>query len=333
MNANNPKISVIVPIYGVGKYIEKCTHSLMEQTMSDGVEFIFVNDATKDSSIDILKRVLSDYPEKVGQVKIISHDVNKGLPAARNTGIKVASGEYIVHIDGDDFPEPQMLELLYKAVKENDADMAWCDYYITFTDKKRVIAQPVFTTPLDAIKGMLRGVMKYNVWNKICRRSLYLDNGILFPDGHSMGEDLTMIMVALHTKNCVAVKMPLYNYVQNPGQMSAVCDDKKLHSLLFNCNRLLDYISNNFPHLGLESEFPAFCQLIKWPFLLDGKISSYKRWHQWFPSSNNLIWRTKGINKRIKLIEWCAAKHLLPVVWLHYIIVIKLYYGVVYDKT
>lgn len=332
-DAVKPKISVIVPIYGVEKYIEKCIRSLLEQTMVDGVEFIFVNDATKDCSMDILERVLADYPERASQVRIVSHNVNKGLPTARNTGIRVASGDYIVHVDGDDFLEHQMLELLYKAVKENDADMAWCDYYITFrSNKRRVISQPVFSKPLDAIKGMLRGTMKYNVWNKICRRSLYVDNGILFPDGHSMGEDLTMIMVTLQAKKCVVVKKPLYNYVQNPGQMSGVCDDRKLQSLRFNCNSLLRYISNNFAHLDLESEFPAFCQLIKWPFLLDGKVSSYKRWQQWFPESNNLIWQTKGINKRIKFIEWCAAKHFFPIVWLHYIIVIKFYYGIVYNR-
>ena len=333
MDASKTKISVIVPVYGVNKYIGKCTHSLMKQTMTDGVEFIFVNDATKDDSIDVLKRVLSYYPEKLNQVKIINHDVNKGLPAARNTGINVASGKYIVHIDGDDFLEHKMLELLYKAVEDNDADVAWCDYYITFTDKRRVISQPIITNTLDAIKGMLRGGIKYNVWNKICRRSLYVDNGISFPDGYSMGEDLTMIMLFLHAKKCAVVKSPLYNYVQNSGQMSAIYDEDKLHSLFFNCERLLNYISQEFPYLYLESEFPSFCQLIKWPFLLDGKISSYKRWHRWFPDSNNRIWQTKGICKRIKLIEWCAAKHLFPIVWLHYVLVVKFYYGVIYKKS
>ena len=332
-NIVNPEISVVVPIYGVEKYIEKCAYSLMEQTMTAGVEFIFVNDATKDSSIFVLKKVLSNYPEKTNQVKIITHDVNKGLPAARNTGIEIASGKYIVHVDGDDYLEPQMLELLYKAVEENDADMAWCDYYLTFTDKKRIIAQPVFNNSIDAVRGMLRGTMKYNVWNKICRRSLYVDNGILFPVGYPMGEDLTMIKIALHAQNCVVVKKPLYNYVQNPGQMSAVCDDKKLRSLLFNSKNLLDYINEKFFHFGLDSEFPAFCQLIKWPFLLDGKLSSYKRWHQWFSESNGMIWQTKGINTRIKFIEWCAAKHLFPIVWLHYVLVIKLYYGLVYNRS
>lgn len=332
MNEYTPKISVIVPVYGVEHYIERCARSLMEQTMTDEVEYIFINDATKDKSIDILEDVLSSNPAFHDQSKIISHEKNKGLPSARNTGLSIASGEYIVHVDGDDYLEPQMLELLYKAATENDADFVWCDYYLSFPDKKRIIKQPVHNTSLGAIKGMLRGTMKYNVWNKMCKRSLYADNNIVFPDGNPMGEDLTMIMVALHAHKCATVNLPLYNYVQNLGQMSSSYNEKKLQSLLFNCNRLLNYISNHFHYLDLESEYPAFCQLMKWPFLLDGKYSSYKRWHEWFLDSNHFIWQTKGVNLRIKFIEWCAAKHLLPIVWFHYIIVVKFYYGIVYGK-
>lgn len=327
-----PEISVIVPIYGVEKYIARCAESLFEQTMTDNVEFLFINDSTKDNSIKVLQAIISKYPHLKSQISIINHSKNKGLPTARNTGLSKAKGRYVVHIDGDDFAEPQMLECLYKAVVDSNADFAWCDYYITFSNKKRIISQPSFVKPIDAVRGMLRGAMKYNVWNKICRRSLYTDNYITFPNGNAMGEDLTMIMVVLHAKRCVYVNKALYNYVQNEGQMTATYDQKKLVSLRFNCDRLQHYINSKFPDLDLDSENAALCQLIKWPFLLDGKLSSYRRWYEWFPESNRFIWQTKGVNFRIKIIEWCAAKYLWPVVWLHYIFVIKLYYGIVYCK-
>lgn len=330
--AKHLKISVLVPIYGVERYIRRCAVSLLNQTMKEGIELIFINDATKDHSIEILKEVISSHPDYPGDVSIISHETNKGLPAARNTGLKAARGEYIVHIDGDDYAEPEMLELLYKAVKDNEADYAWCDYYITFDDKKRVIKQPLFSEPLDAVRGMLRGSMKYNVWNKMCRRSLYSDNHILFPEGYAMGEDLTMIMVALRARKIAFISKPLYNYVQNANQMTAIFDEKKLECLRYNCDRLREYINNNFADSGLESENAALCQLMKWPFLLDGKYTSYRRWHEWFPESNKFIWQTKGVNTRIKFIEWCAAKHLYPFIWLHYILVIKVFYGLVYGK-
>lgn len=327
-----PDISVIIPIYGVEKYIARCAKSLFTQTKTENVEFLFINDSTKDNSINILQDVILEYPHLKSQIRIIHHDVNKGLPSARNTGLSNANGQYVIHVDSDDFAEPCMLEYLYKAVVDNQADFAWCDYYITFNNKKRVISQPYFPTPLEAVRGMLRGSMKYNVWNKICRRALYEDNHICFPDGHAMGEDLTMIMVALHAQRCVYVDKTLYNYVQNEGQMTANYDQKKLASLRFNCDRLQNYIQSNFQDLSLESENASLCQLMKWPFLLDGKLSSYRKWQKWFPESNRHIWQTKGVNFHIKFIEWCAAKHLFPIVWLHYLLVIKLFYSIVYRK-
>lgn len=323
-------ISVIIPMYGVENYIARCARSLFDQTLTRDVEFIFIDDASKDRSSEILQSVIDEYSGQNLNVKIIRHDKNQGLPSARNTGLRNAQGDYVMHVDGDDFLEKSALELLYKAVIDNDADVAWCDYYITFENKKRVIAQPCFDTPEDAVRGMLRGTMKYNVWNKLCRKSLYDNHKITFPDGRSMGEDLTMIMVFLHASRCTYVNKPLYNYVQNPNQMTATYDEEKLDSLRYNCNRVSQYIDLHFNHIDYRNEYSALKQLMKWPFLLDGKYSSYKRWQKWFPESNDYIWQTKGVNKRIQFVEWCAAKHLFPLVWLHYLLVIKIYYGIVY---
>lgn len=323
------KVSVIIPIYKVELFIERCVVSLMEQTLDD-VEYIFVDDASPDGSVNILREVVERYSLRKDCVKIINHSENKGLPAARNTGLAEATGEYIFHCDSDDFVELDMLESLYNKAKECDADVVWCDYYITFDKKRRIIAQPQFETPQDAVRGMLRGKMKYNVWNKLVKRLLYVDNKITFPEGKSMGEDLTMIMAFLHAKKCAYVNKPLYNYVQNPNQMTATYNEEKLESLKYNCNRISQYIENKFGDADYRNEYSALKQLMKWPFLLDGKYSSYKRWHKWFPESNAFIWQTKGVNTRIKIIEWCASKHLWPIIWIHYIVVIKWFYGIMY---
>ena len=189
------KVSVIIPIYNVSRFIVRCVNSLMMQTL-DEIEYIFVNDATPDNSMELLRGVIERYPGRSAQVRIVNHMQNKGLPAARNTGLNVATGEYIIHCDSDDFVEPDMLELMYQTAKERDADFVWSDWFLSYENKERYMVQPSYSTPYEALKGMLDGSMKYNVWNKLVKRSLYVDNDISFPAGHGMGEDMTMIRLA-----------------------------------------------------------------------------------------------------------------------------------------
>ena len=154
------KVSVIIPIYKVEKFIERCVRSLMEQTLKE-VEYIFVDDATPDKSIEVLERCLALYPNR--KTEILHHSQNQGLPAARNTGLQVATGKYIFHCDSDDYVEHDMLEKLYLQAEQTNADIVWCDWFLTFAENERYMKQPQFETTIDALKGILSGVMKYNV--------------------------------------------------------------------------------------------------------------------------------------------------------------------------
>ena len=99
------KISILVPIYNVSKYIERCAHSLMEQSY-ENIEYVFVDDCTPDNSITLLKGVIAKYPHRQDQVKIISHEHNKGLAGARITALNSATGDYVVHVEADDYIAP-----------------------------------------------------------------------------------------------------------------------------------------------------------------------------------------------------------------------------------
>ena len=168
------KVSVVVPVYRVEKFIRYCAETLMQQTLKE-VEYIFVNDATPDHSMEILQEVLICYPERQDDIIIVTHEVNKGLPAARNTGLQIAQGEYIFHCDSDDFVEPDMLEVLYTEAVRKEADIVWCDWFLSFEKNERYMKQPSFDTAHKALKAMLGGGMKYNVWNKLVRHKLYVD--------------------------------------------------------------------------------------------------------------------------------------------------------------
>ena len=152
-------VSIIIPIFKVRNFIERCVCSLFEQTLKD-VEYIFVDDASPDDSIDILKSCIDRYPERKDQVIILTHEQNQGLPAARNTGLAVATGEYVFHCDSDDFVEKDMLEEMYKAAKTQDADMVYCDFYLSFEKNERYMSNPVYETADSMLRqGLLGGNM------------------------------------------------------------------------------------------------------------------------------------------------------------------------------
>ena len=123
----HPKVSVIVAIYNSEKYIEECARSLFTQTL-DEIEYIFVNDATPDNSICILKNVLKEYPNRQSYAKIINLETNGGIAHARQIGISQASGEYIIHADSDDWVDNDMYERLYVYAKETNSDIVGCNF-------------------------------------------------------------------------------------------------------------------------------------------------------------------------------------------------------------
>ena len=209
-----PKVSVIVPVYGVEKYIERCARSLFEQTLED-IEFIFVDDCTPDKSIEILKNVLEDYPQRKKQVKIERHEKNRGLPIARQSGLKVASGDYIIHCDSDDWVDVTMYEKMFNKALEEDADMVVCDYYRTDGVTHRDILGFISMQKEPFIREMLYMRTSWAVWNKLAKRDLYHPN-FTYPTG-AMAEDLLIsTQLALLSKRISFLRDPFYYYYDNP---------------------------------------------------------------------------------------------------------------------
>lgn len=324
------QVSIIVPIFKVRNFIERCICSLLEQTLKN-VEYIFVDDASPDDSIDILKACIERYPERKGQVRILVHEENQGLPAARNTGLAMATGEYVFHCDSDDFVEVDMLEAMYKAAKEKDADMVYCDFYLSFEKNERYMPNPVYETAEDMFrKGLLGGAMKYNVWNKLVKRSLYTDNNITFPAGHAMGEDMTMIRLAACAKSVAYVPKAFYHYVKlNANAYSATMSERHKVDILFNVNQTVEFLQNKFGN-ALDKEIAFFKLNTKLPFLITDDKSQYEVWKEWWPEANKYICENKTQAFRTRLVQWLAAKGQFWAVKLYFKVVYKLVYGVIY---
>lgn len=214
-------VSVIVPIYGVEKYIEKCARSIFEQTYTD-LEIIFVDDCTPDNSISILKRVLEEYPQMKDKTQILSYPQNRGLAGARKFGLEAAHGDYLLQIDSDDFIAHNMIEVMVDKATEEDADIVICDFNMIRNGKE---SHPHVDPSLDHIecmKQVLTGEVHGSVANKLIRRSLYKDNNIAPIQGLNMMEDLSVMYRLLYfAKKLAYVPQPFYNYVLREGSISA----------------------------------------------------------------------------------------------------------------
>ncbi|MCQ2256416.1 MAG: glycosyltransferase family 2 protein [Bacteroidaceae bacterium] len=174
---NHISVSVIIPIYNVEQYIERCARSLMEQTMKDGIEFIFVDDCSLDTSMLILQETLSCYPERKTQITIIHNEVNCGPSETRKIGVSVAKGDYLAFCDSDDWLELNMFHVLYSKAIEMGADVVACRYFKEFTDytQESMIRYEGLQQGKDIVASPYYVVM-INLWNKLIKRILVTTN-------------------------------------------------------------------------------------------------------------------------------------------------------------
>ncbi|MGV6943849.1 glycosyltransferase family 2 protein [Sphingobacterium kyonggiense] len=325
-------VSVIIPMFKVQAFVGQCARQLFSQTLQN-VEFIFVDDCSPDESSSIVKKVLEDFPARKSQVQIVRHEQNKGLPSARNTGLSLAKGDYIFHCDGDDWLETNALELLWNKAQEEQADLVFCDWYLSFKNNERYMSQDPGTSDLDGlklIKLMLSGKLKYNVWNKLVKRELYLDHDIRFPDGYGMGEDMTMIRLSAAAKKVSYLPKGLYHYVQlNNEAFTKKPSDKHFEQIRFNVNQTLSYLMDRFGDKLLE-DMEFFKLNIKLPFLISSDTFSYKRWNEWYPEANTFIDKNPSFNFRTRFIQKAAMKKQYWLIKGYYYLVIRMVYGLIY---
>ncbi len=234
------KVSVLVPVYGVEKYIERCVISLFEQTYND-IEFIFVNDCTKDDSIAVLHNVLQRYPNRTQQVKIIKHVVNRGLAAARNTALDNATGDYLMHVDSDDYLETNAVELLVGMALEKNADIVVCDAKVVFKHKEAQVLSFPINDKETYLRGILNKSIAPSIWGKLYSMKFYKDSGVRSIEGLNHGEDYAVVprLVYLATK-VVKLNVALYNYVQyNEGAYTKNITEKSVDDVIW-ADKVLD---------------------------------------------------------------------------------------------
>ena len=242
-----------------------------------------------------------------------------------------AEGEYIYHCDSDDWLEPDMLEKLYIAARDKDADIAYCDFFLSFAKNERYMSNPSFDNAEEMLKkGLLAGRMKYNVWNKLVRKSLYDGNLISFPESYPMGEDMTMIQLAAVADKVAFVPEALYHYVKlNDGAYSNSYSQKKLNDIRYNVDKTVSFLTVKFGN-SLDKEISLFKLSIKLPFLMTGDKMMYNLWREWYPEADIYANADTSLPKRTRILQQMAAKGQWWYVKMYYLLIYKLVYGVIF---
>ncbi|MBD1432237.1 glycosyltransferase family 2 protein [Sphingobacterium sp. DN00404] len=326
----NKLVSIIVPVYNVEKHVEKCVRSLLEQTYPY-IEYIIVDDASPDDSMHIIRNLAVAFPARKDQLKYIGHEKNKGLPAARNSGLAIAKGHYIFHCDSDDWLDPMMIADMVTELETNEADIVYTDFFLSFNRNERYMKQPECNGSDACIRSMLSGSMKFNVWNKLVKRHLYMDNNIFFPSEHCMGEDMTMIKLFCHTQKIAYIPRAYYHYTQtNPNAFTKQMSQKQLDDVRFNTDNLVAYLKTCFGNQEYWQEVNFFKLNIKLRLLISMDNNSYVLWRDWFPEANDYISINPDFSFRIKLIQYAAYYRQDWFVKLYNFLIVRFVYGVIY---
>lgn len=281
-----PLVSVIVPIYNVELYIEKCARSLFEQTLQD-IEIIFIDDCTPDNSIKIIENTILEYTGISNKVQIVKLPENSGVATARRLGIAMSKGEYIAFCDSDDWVDVDMYRELYSKAEENDADCVLCDYYESDGDN----VQPIIYAYCNK-EVLMSDLLSYKKGGSMCfqiaKRELY--ENIIFPKKH-MWEDLVIsIQVFYYAKNIVQYSgRPLYYYYQNPKSVSYKPSFEACFSRMNNSGENIKLIEKFLDNKQLLSCFSDELVLLKYyslffiaEYTFDKKIRSL--WRNTYPN-------------------------------------------------
>lgn len=206
------KVSILIPVYNVRDYILKCLISVSNQSYSGKIECIIVDDCGSDDSMKIVDQFISNYKGPI-DFKVIHHKQNRGLAAARNTGVARATGEFVSHLDSDDWLEPSAVELLVSKQVETNADIVSGNALAHYNNFTLEMPEPDYSGPLDMVHSTIRLTMDHVIWRRLIRRSLYTENGIRAIEGVNIGEDHhTLPRLVYFAKIIAKVDSIVYNY-------------------------------------------------------------------------------------------------------------------------
>ena len=306
-----PRVSVIVPIYNVKDYIDRCARSLFDQTLDD-VEFLFIDDCSPDDSMlilsDIIKECHTFILRKRWIVRTERMPTNCGLPTVRRHGVQLATGDYIIHCDSDDWMENNMLEIMWKTANTQNADVVISDYNGTDGKDKHKYYRCVEIDSKDTIIRDLMKAQDWTVWNKLVSRKIYKNGAYVYPTDN-MGEDVVLTIQNLYYATKISyVHKPLYNYFQNNESITRSKDKTMIINRCNQCWRNVKIVEKFVEFTNsrsLENSLIAL-KLEKRNLLLPiiSEDNNYKLWFSTFSEINRKVMFSTEVSLKEK-VRFC----------------------------
>lgn len=257
------KISIIIPIYNVEVYVERCLRSVMAQKCEARMECILVDDCGTDKSMEIVEQMLSEYNGEI-EFKILRHDHNKGLSGARNTGIRAAKGEYLYFIDSDDHLEIGALQCFTNFMKAHpDLDMIVGNPYLSKDNIElfNKCSLPLVKQGNKEIKPLLYWNLITTSWNKMVKRDFIEAHNLYFEEGYINEDEIWNFDIAQHIESLGVLKETTYIYTDNQkGIMNGATQDVKIANKIRYLSKIIDKMDSG-PY-SIDHQF--LLDRIKW---------------------------------------------------------------------
>lgn len=331
MKSRPTVVSIIIPVYNAEATLPVCLDAL-GQLDYPNLEILFIDDCSSDGSLDLLRSFAAvDRGEHV-DIRVLHHEINSGVAAARNTGLDHATGMYIYYVDADDSLEADSIKAAVLKAQENDAEIVGFNWFLTFAENERKMNQPHFTSAWDGLQRMMSGTMRWNLWLFLVKRTLYEDNGIRFINGMNMGEDMMVMIKLFAAATRVAfIDRAFYHYRQsNAESLTKTYSESHMAQVMANVAEAEAFLKSSRYAERMTNEIDFLKLNVKLPLLISNKTSQYKRWYKWFPEANGFVMANKALPMRTRLIQYVAIKRQFWLLKLYHLFVVRVVYGIIY---
>ena len=320
-----PKVSVIVPVYGVEKYIERCARSLFEQTLDD-IEYLFIDDCSPDRSIEILHKVLEEYPQRKPQVVIHRMDMNSGQAAVRKWGTQNVTGEYVIHCDSDDWVDTDMYRAMYEKAENDVADVVLCGF--VRSDGERVFSKQDVAFIDNGgdkkllIQSLLMGRDLSSLCNKLVKTSLLHKENFCYPNNNMWEDFVYSFQIFIYANKISVLDKYCYYYYHN---VESISGQMSIDNIIMRSDQIkenVQIIERIAVDNGIFEDYSKFFVALKFKAKSEMLpiVSSYKYWKKWlctFSEINTEVLFVKTISWRGKISYLITLFGLYPLLVRH----------------